>query len=400
MKPELLAPAGDLNTVRIALRFGADAVYLGGEFLQLRAPKVGFSDEDLRTAIREAHAQEKKIYVTVNAFARDDELAHAATYAKRLYEIGADAVIVSDAGAMDVIHRAAPRLPIHVSTQANCTNAATAHVYATLGASRVVPARELTLAQLRQMRASLPKGMEIETFVHGAMCMSYSGRCMLSAFLTGRSANRGMCTHPCRWKYALMEETRPGQYFPVEEYENGMAILSSYDLNCLPFLEELVDAGIASFKIEGRMKSEYYVATVVRAYRKRLDDILSGKPSDMDFLLRELGSVSHRPYSSGFYFGELKHTAGDGGEYLQDCVYVARVLSHNGGKICVELKNKFQRGDVLEVVRPDCADCRFVAESIEDENGIAQEEASVPDRIYFVNCPEPLQDGDLLRVRL
>jgi len=400
VKPELLAPAGDLNTVRAALRYGADAVYLGGELLQLRAAKVGFSDDDLQTAIREAHAQDKKTYVTVNAFARDDELSRVPAYAKHLYEIGADAVIVSDAGVMDIIHRAAPSLPIHVSTQANCTNAATARVYAALGASRVVPARELTLEQLRQMRKALPEAMEIETFIHGAMCMSYSGRCMISAFLTGRSANRGACTHPCRWKYALMEETRPGQYLPVEEDENGMAILSSYDLNCMPFLEQLVDAGIASFKIEGRMKSEYYVATVVRAYRRRLDDILAGRPSDMDFLRRELDGVSHRPYSGGFYFGELKRTGGDGGEYLQDCIYAARVLSYEDGYARIELKNKFLPGDVLEAVRPDCADFRFAADSITDSDGVAQEAASVPDRIYRIRCPKPLGAGDLLRRRL
>ena len=272
MNYALRAPGGDLNTARVALRYGADAVYMGGSMLQLRAKSVGLTLENIATAAKEAHALGKKIYVTVNSYARDDELDKLPGYALQLQDAGADAAIISDPGVMAIFHEAAPELDIHVSTQANTTNSATAKAYYALGARRVVPARELTLEQLRQLRANLPADMEIESFIHGAMCMSYSGRCMMSAFMTGRSGNRGECTHPCRWKYHVVEEKRPGQFFPVEEDEDGMAIFSSYDMNCIGFIDQLMNAGIASFKIEGRMKSEYYVATVVNAYRRRKDD--------------------------------------------------------------------------------------------------------------------------------
>ena len=305
MTYELLAPAGDLATARIALRYGADAVYLGGPALQLRAKKVAFPLEDIRRAAGEAHRQNRKIYVTVNAFARDEELEALPAYALQLQDAGVDGVIIADPGVMSVFHQAAPEVPIHVSTQANCTNAAAARVYSSLGARRVVPARELTLAQLAEMRRQLPEDMEIEAFIHGAMCMAYSGRCMISAYLTGRSANRGACAHPCRWNYTLMEQTRPGEYFPLEETDDGMALLSSRDLNCMPFLEQLVQAGVSSFKIEGRMKTPYYVATVVNAYRRRMDAILgkTATPEHTALLERELNAASHRPYASGFYFG-------------------------------------------------------------------------------------------------
>ena len=256
-----------------------------------------------------------------------------------MQDAGVDGVIIADPGVMSVFHQAAPEVSIHVSTQANCTNAAAARVYSSLGARRVVPARELTLGQLAEMRRQLPEDMEIEAFIHGAMCMAYSGRCMISAYLTGRSANRGACAHPCRWNYTLMEQTRPGEYFPLEETDDGMALLSSRDLNCMSFLEQLVQAGVSSFKIEGRMKSEYYVATVVSAYRRRLDDILAGRPSDIDQLTHELDCVSHRSYCSGFYFGEVKHIGGDSGEYLQGCRYIAQVLKTDQGRAEILLKN-------------------------------------------------------------
>jgi len=400
MNYELLAPAGDLNTARVALRYGADAVYMGGSMLQLRAKSVGLSLENIATAAREAHALGKKVYVTVNSYARDDELDKLPGYAVQLRDAGADAAIISDPGVMAIFHEAAPELDIHVSTQANTTNSATAKAYYALGARRVVPARELTLEQLKLMRANLPADMEIESFIHGAMCMSYSGRCMMSAFMTGRSGNRGECTHPCRWKYHVVEEKRPGQFFPVEEDDEGMAIFSSYDMNCIGFIDQLMAAGIASFKIEGRMKSEYYVATVVNAYRRRIDDILEGRRSDLRRLRRELESVSHRPYSTGFYFGELKHVGGDGGEYVQGCQYSADVVAVNDGRAEIILKNKFREGDVLEAVTPSGADIEFAVSNITDENGEKLPDAPVPTRTYFIDCPEGIVPGDILRKRL
>ena len=400
MNYELLAPAGDLNTARVALRYGADAVYMGGSMLQLRSKSVGLAMDDIAAAVKEAHAADKKIYVTVNSFARDDELDAIPAYAIQLQDIGVDAAIISDPGVMSIFHEAAPGVDIHVSTQANCTNSATAKAYYALGARRVVPARELSLEQLITLRKNLPADMEIEAFIHGAMCMSYSGRCMMSAFMTGRSGNRGECTHPCRWKYHVVEEKRPGQFFPVEEDEDGMAIFSSYDLNCIGFIDKLMNAGITSFKIEGRMKSEYYVATVVNAYRRRIDDILEGRKSDLKRLRSELESVSHRPYSTGFYFGELKHVGGDGGEYVQGCQYSADVIAVNGGRAEIRLKNKFREGDILEAVIPGGADISFEARNIVDENGEAMADAPVPTRTYFIDCPGGISAGDILRRRL
>lgn len=400
MNYELLAPAGDLNTARVAMRYGADAVYMGGGMLQLRAASVGISSADISIAVREAHALGKKIYITVNSYARDDELELIPGYAAELAEAGVDAAIISDPGVMSIFHEAVPHIPIHVSTQANCTNSAAAKAYYALGARRVVPARELSLAQLRALRTNLPDDMEIEAFIHGAMCMAYSGRCMMSAFLTGRSGNRGECTHPCRWKYHVVEEKRPGMFFPVEEDPQGMAIFSSYDLNCLPFIDRLMSAGISSFKIEGRMKSEYYVATVVSAYRRRIDDILEGRVSDTELLMRELESVSHRPYSSGFYFGELKHVGGDGGDYVQGCQYSADIVAVNQGRAEIILKNKFREGDVLEAVTPSGAPISFTVSNIADENGEKLPEAPVPARTYFIDCPDQLAPGDILRRRL
>ena len=400
MTYELLAPAGDLATARIALRYGADAIYLGGPVLQLRAQKVAFPLEDIRRAAEEAHHQSRRVYVTVNAFARDSELELLPAYARQLQDAGIDGAIIADPGVMSLFHQTVPEMPIHVSTQANCTNAAAARIYYALGARRVVPARELTLAQLSEMRRQLPEDMEIEAFVHGAMCMAYSGRCMISAYLTGRSANRGACAHPCRWNYTLMEQTRPGEYFPLEETDDGMALFSSRDLNCLPFLEKLVEAGVTSFKIEGRMKSEYYVATVLSAYRRRLDDILAGRPSNLNQLTHELDCVSHRTYCSGFYFGELKHVGGDKGDYLQGCRYIAQVLQVNQGQAEILLKNKFCAGDTLEAVTPAGIVAPFPALQLTDSDGLPVQAASVPDRIYRLNVPAGVTAGDLLRMPL
>lgn len=398
--PELLAPAGDVATARIAMRYGADAVYMGGSLLQLRAGKTGFSINDIETVAREAHSMNRKAYVAVNAYARDNELDALGKYAQTLRDAGADACIIADPGVMAIFHESAPDLPIHVSTQANCMNSAAAMAYYALGARRVVPARELTLEQLREMRQRLPADMEIETFIHGAMCMAYSGRCMISAFLTGRSGNRGGCTQPCRWKYTIAEETRPGMYFPLEETEGGMALFSSRDLNAMPFLEQLVDAGIESFKIEGRMKSEYYCATVVNAYRMRLDAILEGRAADLPALERELDSVSHRPYSSGFYFSELVDVPGDGGEYERGCMYIANVDAVKDGRARITLKNKFTEGETLEALSPGQTGRAFSAANITDPDGETYAAASVPAKVYEIDVPNGVSPGDMLRRRM
>lgn len=399
---ELLAPAGDLERFHTALRFGADAVYAGGPKMQLRAGSVGFTMDDLALAVREAHALNKKLYVTVNAFATNREIDQLPDYAQALHALNVDAVIVSDLGAISTVRRAAPNLNVHVSTQANCLNYAAARVYADLGATRVVLGREMTLEEIAELRQKVPKELELEAFVHGAMCMSYSGRCMISAYLTGRSANRGACAQSCRWSYHLMEEKRPGQFFPVEEDERGMTILSSLDMNCLGFLDQIIDAGVVSFKIEGRMKSPYYVATVVNAYRKRLDAIQNktASPEHTAMLERELNAASHRPYSSGFYFGELKHHAPDTGAYLQDCTFVGVVREVlPNGRIRFEARNRIFEGDWLEILSPDSLGLSFAAHHIINQNGEPESSAARPSEMYEMDCDQPAAPGDLLRIR-
>ena len=399
---ELLAPAGDLERLRTALRFGADAVYVGGPQMQLRAGSVGFSMDDLAEAVREAHALNRRLYVTVNAFASNSEIDALGGYARALKALGADAVIVSDLGAIAAIRRAAPDLDVHVSTQANCLNYAAAHVYADLGATRVVLGREMSLTEIAELRAKTPASLELEAFVHGAMCMAYSGRCMISAYLSGRSANRGACAQSCRWTYHLMEEKRPGQFFPVEEDDRGTTILSSLDLCCIDYLDRIAAAGVTSFKIEGRMKSPYYVATVVNAYRKRLDALKTGNADDMQLALlrRELNAASHRPYSSGFYFGELKHHAPDEGAYLQDCTFVGVVRERlSGGRILFECRNRIREGDRVEILSPDSLGLSFVAGNIRSESGLPESAAARPSEIYSMDCGCPAAPGDLLRIR-
>ncbi len=399
---ELLAPAGDLERLRTALRFGADAVYVGGPQMQLRAGSVGFSMNDLAEAVREAHALNRRLYVTVNAFASNSEIDALGDYAQALKALGADAVIVSDLGAIAAIRRAAPDLDVHVSTQANCLNYAAAQVYADLGATRVVLGREMSLTEIAELRAKTPASLELESFVHGAMCMAYSGRCMISAYLAGRSANRGACAQSCRWTYHLMEEKRPGQFFPVEEDDRGTTILSSLDLCCIDFLDRIAAAGVTSFKIEGRMKSPCYVATVVNAYRKRLDALKTGTADDMQLALlrRELNAASHRPYSSGFYFGELKHHAPNEGAYLQDCTFVGVVRERlSGGRILFECRNRIREGDRVELLSPDSLGLSFVAGNIRSESGLPEPAAARPSEIYSMDCGCPAAPGDLLRIR-
>ena len=399
---ELLAPAGDSERLATALRFGADAVYVGGPMLQLRAGSVGFDMQSLAEAVRTVHAAGKRIYVTVNAFAGNADVDAAADYGRALHALGVDAAIVSDLGLIRTLRLAAPELEIHVSTQANCLNYAAACAYYDMGATRVVLGREMSLAEIRELRKRTPAELELEAFVHGAMCMSYSGRCMISAYLTSRSANKGACAQSCRWTYHLMEEKRPGEYFPVEEDEHGMTILSSFDMNCLDFLDQIMDAGVTSFKLEGRMKSPYYVATVTNAYRKRIDGILDGSTdaAQVALLQRELNAASHRPYASGFYFGEMKRHAPDDGSYLQDCNFVGVVRGVQDGHIAVEVRNRIFEGDRIEILSPDSLNASFVARDILDNTGAAVSAATRPSEIYTMTCDAPVSEGDLLRVRI
>lgn len=398
---ELLSPAGDMECLNTALRFGADAVYVGGPRLQLRAGSTGFSMDELADAARAAHALGRRLYVAVNAFPDNREIDALGDYAQALKAAGADAAIVADLGAVSTMRRCAPQLDIHISTQANCVNYAAARAYFDMGATRVVLSREMTLDQIAELRQKTPPQLELEAFVHGAMCMAWSGRCMISAYLTGRSANRGGCAQPCRWRYRLEEEKRPGEYFPVEEDATGTTILSSFDLNCIDFLDRIIEAGVTSFKIEGRMKTPYYVATVTGAYRRRIDGILQGRGDDLPALRRELDAVSHRAYASGFYFGEMKRHAPDDGRYLQDCQFVGVVRRRlPDGRAQVELRNRIAAGDLLEVLSPHALGLSFTARNLADADGAPVESAVVPMALYALDAPEAVRPGDLLRVRL
>ena len=392
---ELLAPAGDRECLETALRFGADAVYIGGPFMQLRSKVTGFSLEEIADAVAYTHSLGKKLYVTVNSFAKDREFDAIRSYAKKLYEIGVDAVIVSDLGVIDVLHEAVPELPIHVSTQANCQNAPCANVYARLGAQRIVLAREMSIEEIRELKQGIPETLELEAFVHGAMCMAYSGRCFISMYLTGRSGNRGECTQPCRWRYHLVEQKRPNEFFPIEEDDQGTTLLSSRDMKCITFLDELIDAGVTSFKIEGRMKSPYYVATVVNAYRHALDG-----DTPMELLERELDCISHRPYCGGFYYGELKtYEPDDDMAYHQDKVFAGVVKGWENGRVTVEQRNCFAVGDVFEVVTPQKIGLSFTAENMVNAENEPVDRAPHPQELITMDCPFPLLPGDILRKR-
>lgn len=391
-KPELLSPAGDFESLKAAALYGADAVYIGGDLLQLRAKKAGFAREDIALAAQYLHERGKKLYVTVNAFANNDEIPACGEYARFLRDAGADAAIISDLGVMAEFRKAAPELDIHVSTQANCMNYATAQVYRSLGAKRIVLAREMTVDQIRALREKLDPEVELEAFVHGAMCMAYSGRCIISSYLTGRSGNRGECTQSCRWSYALMEEKRPGEYFPVEEEDGFTTLLSSHDLCAVDLLSELRDAGVASFKIEGRMKTAYYVATVVNAYRRALDGTMP-----LSWCREELERIQHRPYATGFYHGEIISNHHNDGQYIQQFRFMANVLDCKDGVLKLRQRNNFRVGDVLEVLSPRQAGLSFQVTDIRSEDGESMAYAPHPNQILYVPCPFELADGDMLR---
>ncbi len=393
-RAELLAPAGDWESLEAAVRFGADAVYVGGEKLQMRAERAAFPRDALVRAVEYAHSNSRRLYVTVNSLAKSGEIPELREYAEFLRDAGVDAVIAADLGVISEFVRAAPGLELHLSTQAGCMNYAAARVYGELGVSRIVLPRELTLNEIAELAAGIPRDLSLEAFVHGAMCMAVSGRCLISAFLTGRSGNRGECSQPCRWQYALTEEKRPGEFFPLEENGEYTALLSSHDLCCVDFLDELGSAGVSSFKIEGRMKTAYYVATVTNAYRMAIDGTAS--PADCR---RELDAVKHRPYSSGFYFGELKSGHLNSGKYEQSCVFVGAAVEWIDGVALIVQRNRFFVGDRLEVLSPGRNIRSFTVEFIETETGERRDCAPHPGERVRISCPVELSPGDFLRRR-
>ena len=403
--PELLIPAGSLEVLKTAVTFGADAVYIGGEAFGLRAKARNFSAEDMAEGIRFAHERGVKVYVTANIFAHNRDLEGARAYFEELREIGPDALIISDPGMFTLAKEVWPEAEIHISTQANNTNYMTYRFWWGLGAKRVVSARELTLAELAEIRSNIPDEMEIESFVHGAMCISYSGRCLLSNYFTGRDANQGACTHPCRWKYAVMEESRPGEYFPVYENERGTYIFNSGDLCMIGHIPELIDAGIDSFKVEGRMKTALYVATVARTYRKAIDDYLSGEENyrgNMDWYLHEIGKCTYRKFNTGFYFGRPTEESQiyDNSTYISEAVYLGIVdAAEENGLISIEQRNKFCVGDEIEIMKPDGRDIAARVERILDEDGQDMESAPHAKQKLKVQLSEPAEKYDLLRMR-
>ncbi len=357
-KVELLAPAGNLEKLKIAILYGADAVYIGGQRFGLRASADNFSLEDMREGLEFAHERNCKVYVTVNIIPHNQDLVGLPEYIKQLDELGVDAVIVSDPGIFNIVRSTAPDMEIHISTQANNTNYMSAKFWYDLGAKRIVVARELSFDEIREMAAMTPKDLDIEAFIHGAMCISYSGRCLLSNYMTGRDSNKGACSHPCRWKYQLVEEKRPGEYYPVYEDERGTYIFNSKDLCMIEHIPELVESGIFSLKIEGRMKSSFYVATVVSAYRKAIDAYMSDPENyryDPEWLA-ELSKASHREYTTGFYFNK---TTGEDqiyntSSYIRDYDFVGMVLEYDRetGIAKIEQRNRMIVGDEIEVVVP------------------------------------------------
>lgn len=402
-KPELLIPASCLEVLKTAVIFGADAVYIGGEAFGLRASAKNFSPEDMKEGITFAHERNVKVYVTANILAHNSDLDGAREYFEELKEIGPDALIISDPGIFAIAKEVLPDMEIHISTQANNTNYGTYLFWHKMGAKRVVSARELSLSEIREIREHIPKDLEIETFVHGAMCISYSGRCLLSSFLAGRDANQGACTHPCRWKYALVEEKRPGQYMPVEENDRGTYIFNSKDLCMIEHIPELIEAGIDSFKIEGRMKTALYVATVARTYRMAIDDYFKDPEyyqERLPFYREEISKCTYRQYTTGFFFGKPDQNTQiyDNNVYVREYTYLGTIEgTGEDGLYRIEQRNKFLVGETIEVMRPDGTNEEVVVRKITDERGKEQESAPHPKQVLYIDLGVKLNQYDILR---
>jgi len=404
-KPELLIPASSLEVLKTAVMFGADAVYIGGEAFGLRAKAKNFSPEDMKAGIAFAHEHNVKVYVTANILAHNSDLEGAAEYFKELNELKPDALIIADPGMFLLAKEHCPGMELHISTQANNTNYQTYLFWWQQGAKRVVSARELSLAEIREIRDHIPEEMEIESFIHGAMCISYSGRCLLSNYFTGRDANQGACTHPCRWKYAVVEETRPGEYMPVYENERGTYIFNSKDLCMIEYIPEIAAAGIDSLKIEGRMKTALYVAAVARTYRKAIDDFFDSEETyrkNMDWYREEISKCTYRQFTTGFYFGKPSEETQiyDSNTYINEYVYlgIAEEITEEG-MVRIEQKNKFCVGDTIEIMKPDGRNIETKVEAMFDEKGTAVDSAPHPQQVLFLQLSEACEKYDLLRVK-
>ena len=406
-KPELLIPASSLEVLKTAVIFGADAVYIGGEAFGLRAKAKNFSMEEMAEGIVFAHAHGVKVYVTANILAHNYDLDGARKYFEELKNMQPetpDALIISDPGMFTIAKEVWPEVEIHISTQANNTNYQTYLFWWKLGAKRVVSARELSLLEIKTIREHIPEEMEIESFIHGAMCISYSGRCLLSNYFTGRDANKGACTHPCRWKYAIVEETRPGEYMPVYENERGTYIFNSKDLCMIEYIPQVVDAGIDSLKIEGRIKTALYVATVARTYRKAIDDYFESPEkyrANMEWYQSEISKCTYRQFTTGFYFGKPDENTQiyDSNTYVNEYIYLVIVEEVKDGLVRIEQRNKFCVGDVIEIMKPDGSNIPVTVEAMYNEDGQMVDSAPHPKQVLWLKLSQMAERYDLLRVK-
>ncbi len=404
-KTELLMPAGSLEVLKTAVIYGADAVYAGGEAFGLRAKARNFTMEELKEGAAFAHRRGAKLYITANILAHNQDLEEAEGYFEELKQVEPDALIISDPGMFVLARRVLPETDIHISTQANNTNYGTYRFWHELGAKRVVSARELSLREIGEIRRRIPEDMEIESFVHGAMCISYSGRCLLSNYFTGRDANQGACTHPCRWNYAVVEETRPGEYMPVYENERGTFLFNSKDLCMIEHIPELLEAGIDSFKVEGRMKTALYVATVARAYRKAIDDFQADPAlyqKNREWYKEEIGKCTNREFTTGFYFGKPGSDSQiyDSSTYVKDYTYLGTAGEKDAkGRVRLEQKNKFSVGETIEVMKPDGRNLQARVQGIYNEEGESQDSAPHARQIVYVQLDAETEPWDILRRR-
>lgn len=401
-RPELLIPASSLEVLKTAVIFGADAVYIGGEAFGLRAKAKNFSMEDMKAGIQFAHEHRVKVYVTANILAHNSDLEGVREYFKELKEIKPDALIIADPGVFEIAGEICPEIERHISTQANNTNYKTFCFWHKMGAARVVTARELSMHEIKEIRKQIPEDLEIETFVHGAMCISYSGRCLLSNYFTGRDANHGACTHPCRWKYSVMEETRPGEYLPVYENERGTYIFNSKDLCMIEHIPELMESQIDSFKIEGRMKTALYVATVARTYRKAIDDYMESPElyqKNMPWYLGQISNCTYRQFTTGFFFEKPDYETQiyDNNTYVKEYTYLGIISEEKDGLYRIEQRNKFSVGDKIEVMKPCGDNVEVTVKRIVNEAGEEQESAPHPKQVLYVELTAPAQSYDILR---
>ena len=400
--PELLIPASSLEVLKVAVMFGADAVYIGGEAFGLRAKAKNFSMDEMREGIAFAHAHDVKVYVTANILAHNYDLNGVRKYFEELKEIKPDGLIIADPAIFEIAGEVCPEIDRHISTQANNTNYGTYKFWHKLGATRVVTARELSLEEIKEIRANIPDELEIETFVHGAMCISYSGRCLLSNFLVGRDANQGACTHPCRWKYSIVEETRPGEVMPVFENERGTYIFNSKDLCMIEHIPEIIDAGIDSLKIEGRMKTALYVATVARTYRKAIDDYQKDPElykQNMPWYLDQISNCTYRQFTTGFFFGKPSEEAQiyDNNTYVKEYTYLGIIGEEKDGTYRIEQRNKFSVGEKIEVMKPNGENIEVTVNRILTEEGVEQESAPHPKQVLYVDLGIKVDEFDILR---